>query len=69
MELWLCTHADPTEPPSITNPSSWIAQEDFSDVYPFTSCVRIDSAAGLRKPFAALLRIAKWLKSLPIELP
>ena len=65
----MCTHADPTEPPSLTNPSTWVAQEDFSDVYPFTSCVRIDTLQGVRGPLAALLRVAKWLKRLPIEFP
>lgn len=65
LELWLCTHADPTEPPSLTNPSTWLAQSDFSAVYPFTSCVRVDSVSHVRGKLTLLLRIAKWLRELP----
>lgn len=62
----MCTHADPTEPPSLTNPSSWLAQQDFSGVYPFTSCVRVDQLGAARGPLGALLKIAKWIRELPI---
>jgi hypothetical protein len=51
----------------LTNPSSWLAQQDFSDTYPYTSCVRVDGLGAARGPLGALLRIAKWLRQL--ELP
>lgn len=41
----------------------------MSDVYPFTSCVRVDELGALRGPLAALLRVARWLSRLPLPIP
>lgn len=41
----------------------------MSAVYPFTSCVRIDSLASTRGPLGALLRVARWLARLELPIP
>jgi hypothetical protein len=39
-------------------------------VYPFTSCIRVDSLDALTKKVSLLLKVARWLKRLPpVELP